>query len=199
MPNRRQAITWPSSPTHICGTRGRWFKVLNSAIFTHWRKNTMTSSYGNIFRVTALCAENSTVTGEFPSQRPVTWSFDVFFDPRLNKRLSKQSWCWWFETPARPLWCHCNACGITFAEEPFLFNFDYLFILMFSWYHMTCTYYICIVVLVTIIMLCKDLHLSKLKRHIFSIFMGNIRNVFVLKLYTFCESNIMFWKRSGYS
>ena len=25
-------------------------------------------------------------------QRPVTRSFDVFFDLRLNKRLSKQSW-----------------------------------------------------------------------------------------------------------
>ena len=48
------------------------------------------------------------VTGEFPAQRPVTWNFDVFFDPRLNKRLSKQSWCWWFETPSRPLWRHCN-------------------------------------------------------------------------------------------
>ena len=39
-----------------------------------------------------LCAANSPVTGEFPSQRPVTRSFDVFFDLRLNKLLSKQSW-----------------------------------------------------------------------------------------------------------
>ena len=31
----------------------------------------------------ALCARNSPVTGEFPGQRPVTWSFDVFFDRRL--------------------------------------------------------------------------------------------------------------------
>ena len=37
----------------------------------------------------------------FPSQRPVTWSFDVFFELRLNKRWSKQSWGWWFETPSR--------------------------------------------------------------------------------------------------
>ena len=37
--------------------------------------------------------------GEFPTQRPVTRSFDVFFDLRLNKRLSKQPWGWWFETP----------------------------------------------------------------------------------------------------
>ena len=35
----------------------------------------------------ALCVGNSPVTGEFPSQRPVTRSFDVFFDLRLNKRL----------------------------------------------------------------------------------------------------------------
>ena len=56
----------------------------------------------------AIWAGNSPVTGEFPTQRPVTRSFDVFVDLRLNKRLSKQSWGWWFETPWRPLWCQCN-------------------------------------------------------------------------------------------
>ena len=45
----------------------------------------MTSSNGNIFRVTGHCAGNSPVTGEFPTQRPVTRSFDAFFDLRLNK------------------------------------------------------------------------------------------------------------------
>ena len=40
----------------------------------------------------ALCAGNSSVTGEFPSQTPVTRSLDIFFDLRLNKRLGKQSW-----------------------------------------------------------------------------------------------------------
>ena len=60
----------------------------------------MTSSNGNIFRVTGhLC-------GDFPAQRPVTRSFDVFFVLRLNKRLSKQPWGWWFETPSRSLWRH---------------------------------------------------------------------------------------------
>ena len=50
----------------------------------------MTSSNGNIFRVTGqLCGELQ-ATGEFPVQRPVTLSFDVFFDMRLNKRLSKK-------------------------------------------------------------------------------------------------------------
>ena len=38
----------------------------------------------------AICAGNSPVSGEFPARRPVTWSFDVFFDLRLNNRLSKQ-------------------------------------------------------------------------------------------------------------
>ena len=56
----------------------------------------------------AICAGNSPVTGEFPTQRPVTRSVDVFFDLRLNKRLSKQWWCRWFETPSCPLWHHCN-------------------------------------------------------------------------------------------
>ena len=39
-----------------------------------------------------ICAGNSPVPDEFPTQRPVTRGFDVFFDLRLNKRLSKQSW-----------------------------------------------------------------------------------------------------------
>ena len=47
----------------------------------------------------APCTGNSPVNGEFPSQRPVTRNFDVFFELRLNKRLSKQSWGWW-------LWHH---------------------------------------------------------------------------------------------
>ena len=59
----------------------------------------------------ALCAGNSPVTGEFPAQRPVTRSFDVFVDLRMNKRLSKQSGGWWFETPLRSLWRHCNDSG----------------------------------------------------------------------------------------
>ena len=68
----------------------------------------MTSSNGNISTLLAICEGNSPVTGEFPAQRPVTRSFDVFFHLRLNERLSKQWWGWWFETPSRPLWRYCN-------------------------------------------------------------------------------------------
>ena len=50
----------------------------------------MTSSNGSIFRVTVpLCGEFTGHRGEFPAQRPVTGSFDVFFDLRLNKQLNK--------------------------------------------------------------------------------------------------------------
>ena len=54
-----------------------------------------------------LCGE-FTGPGEFPAQRPVTRSFDVFFDLRLNKRLGKQPWGWWFEAPSWSLWRQCN-------------------------------------------------------------------------------------------
>ena len=55
----------------------------------------------------ALCVGNSLVNSEFPTQKPVRRSFDVFFDLHLNKRLSKQLWGWWFENPSRSL-CHWN-------------------------------------------------------------------------------------------
>ena len=62
----------------------------------------MTSSNGNIFRVTGhLC-------GEFTRQRPVTRRFNASFDLSLNKQLSKQWWDCWFETPSHPLWRHSN-------------------------------------------------------------------------------------------
>ena len=70
---------------------------------TCWRHQMETFS-----ALLAICAGNSPVNGEFPAQRPVTRSFDVFFELRLNKRLSKQSRGWWFETLSRPLWRHCN-------------------------------------------------------------------------------------------
>ena len=64
----------------------------------------MTSSNRNIFRVTGpLCGE---FIGHRWIPRTVTRSFDIFFDQRLNKRLSKSSLGWWFETPLRPLWRH---------------------------------------------------------------------------------------------
>ena len=58
---------------------------------TWWRHQMETLS-----ALLAICAGNSPVPGDFPTQRPVTRSFDVFFDLRLHKRLNKQSPGWWF-------------------------------------------------------------------------------------------------------
>ena len=59
----------------------------------------MTSWNGTFSALLAICAGNSPVSGELPSQRPVTRSFDVYFDLRLDERLSKHSLGWWLETP----------------------------------------------------------------------------------------------------
>ena len=74
-----------------------------------------------------ICMGNSPVPREFPPQRPVTRSFDVFFDLRLNKRLSKQSWGWWFETPSWSLWrqCHFNVISKSSDLFPVRYNDDY--------------------------------------------------------------------------
>ena len=80
--------------------------AMPNAFIPWWRHQMETFS-----ALLAICAGNSPVPGEFPTQRPVTRSFDVFFDLRLNKRLSKHSWGWWFETLSRPLWRHCNDSG----------------------------------------------------------------------------------------
>ena len=90
----------------VCCGACEWMSDLDQNPRKH--VSMMTSSNGNIFRVTGpLCGE-FTGPGDFPTQRPVTQSFDVFFDLRLNKRLSKQPWGWWFETPLWSLWRQCN-------------------------------------------------------------------------------------------
>ena len=102
----------------------------------------MTSSNWSISVLLALCVGYSPVPGEFPSQRPVTRSFDIFFEQCLNKRFSKQSWGWWFEMPSRSMWRHCN--GITasrlcyshmllllgFSRDWGHFQYEYVFLQM---------------------------------------------------------------------
>ena len=114
--HRKKFSRWISYPLcNMCapkhtGLRMRWGEVQfrfflklcpkQSYSYLQYRfiPRMMTSSNGNPFRVTGpLCRE---FTGHrwLPPQRPVTRSFDVFFDLRLNKWLSKQSQGWWFET-----------------------------------------------------------------------------------------------------
>ena len=97
-PTQNDPCTWEMYPLllsyglmyHTCITKLSW-----------WRHQLETLVTG------PLCGE-FTGPGEIPTQRPVTRSFDVFFDLGLNKRLTKQPWVWWFETPAWSLWRQCN-------------------------------------------------------------------------------------------
>ena len=97
-----------------------WISRRNSLM---WNKFMMTSSNGNIFRVTGhLC-------GKFPTQRPVTRSFEVFFDLRSTELLSKQSWGWWLETLSSPLWRHRNVYIVNSKAHGWLFIFRYFILI----------------------------------------------------------------------
>ena len=78
-------------------------QTLILSFFSWWRHQMETFS-----ALLAICAGNSPVPGEFPAQRPVTRSFDAFFDLHPNKRLSKLWWGWWFDTLSCSLWRHRN-------------------------------------------------------------------------------------------
>ena len=95
------------------------------ALFTWWRHQMETFS-----ALLVICAGNSPVSGEFPAQRPVTRSFDVFFYLRLNKRLGKQSWGWWFVTLSCPLWHQCNERNRAYSiyKVPVVWNCDVFFV-----------------------------------------------------------------------
>ena len=85
-----------------------WKKLLNSCFLCM-----MTSSNGNIVRVTGrLCVE---FTGHLciPLTKASAAELDAFFDLRLNKRLSEQSWGWRFEMPSRSLRRNCNRLTIS--------------------------------------------------------------------------------------
>ena len=107
------SLCWPRYLLSYGVTRPQWVNWLIhllmgdvAVIWTWWHHKMETFS-----ELLTLCVVNSLVTGEFPSQRPVTRSFDVFFELLRNKRLSKQSWRQWFETLSHSLWHHCNECG----------------------------------------------------------------------------------------
>ena len=110
-------ITKRLSWTHFsgCTVTNTWTYHKNEARWRHQMEILST--------LLVLCAGNSPVTGEFPAQRPVTRSFDVFFDLRLNKRMSKQSWGWWFETPSYSLWRHRNGHYVNESDPTIWFRF----------------------------------------------------------------------------
>ena len=94
---------WQYSKAHIIIHNCNDLNGFNVYDDSLWRHKIETFS-----ALLAICAGNSPVTGEFHAQRPVTRNFDVFFDLRLNKRLSEQWWGRWLETSSHPLWRHSN-------------------------------------------------------------------------------------------
>ena len=84
----------------------------------------MTSSNGNINRITGSLRGESTDHRWIPSQRQVTRNFGVFIDLSFNKRLRKQSKRWWFETPSRSLWRHCHVCLVLLRLDDDRFYHD---------------------------------------------------------------------------
>ena len=115
-------LNWKNPISYVCGTISRGIGMLIKARNSRWRHQKETFS-----ALLAICAENSSVPGEFLAQRPVTRSFDVFFDVRLNKQLSKQSWGWWLETPLRPLWHQSNVFKLNWATVIILFVYMSIF------------------------------------------------------------------------
>ena len=95
-----------------------------------WHRDTpwffmMTPSNGNIFRVTnPLCWE---FTGYrwYPPTKASDAELWCFFYLHLNKRLSKQSWDWWFETPSFSLWRHCNVWSI--CAESYIYIYIHIY------------------------------------------------------------------------
>ena len=102
--NKTKALTWITHQNNSIN-----FNAIGVVWLSWWRHQMETFS-----TLLALFVGNSPVTGEFPAQRPVTRSFGVSCDLRLNKRLSKQSWGWWFEMPSRP-YCRSLRCSWSIA------------------------------------------------------------------------------------
>ena len=88
----------------ICTPRQQYANTKQITLIYHM----MTSSNGNIFRVTGPSCGEFTGHRRIPLTKASGAELWCFLDLRLNKRLCKQSWIWWFETPTRPLWRHRN-------------------------------------------------------------------------------------------
>ena len=86
----------------------------HKSIASWWRHQIETFS-----ALLVICAGNSPVPVNSPQKGQWrTRSFHVFFNLRLNKRLSKQAWGWWFETISCPLWRHCNVDSSRDRSDP---------------------------------------------------------------------------------
>ena len=116
------------SPECRSNNQGSSSNTLPVDASTWWRHQMET-----FFALLAFCAGNSAVTSEFPAQRPVTRSFDVFIDLRLDQQWSKQRRRWSFEAPSRSLWRHCNETMIRPKLRRFRCNNDVIIVPWAKW------------------------------------------------------------------
>ena len=117
---------------HLLWYLMRWdciTKIISGLITLYWYIDVI--KWKHLTAWLTLHAGNATVTGEFPAQRPVTRSFGVFFDLRPNKRLGKQSWGWWSETPSCSLWRHCN--DLEYSHTMTMKRLRFHFVITKSW------------------------------------------------------------------
>ena len=93
---------WDAIPPQ-CVHGGRYVEWIFNTLRSWWRHQMEAFSAS-----LALCAGNSPVTGN--SHHKGQWRGALMFSSMcLNKRLSKQSRCLWFQTPPRSLRRHWNA------------------------------------------------------------------------------------------
>ena len=98
---------WVKSSCYSAVTTGTAFWLLMTRCL-FCAKSMMTSSNGNIFRFTGhLCGEFTGSRG-IPRTKASEAELWCVLWSASNKRLNKQSWGWWFETPSWSLWRHCN-------------------------------------------------------------------------------------------
>ena len=109
----------------------QWYQMKYFNVYVYWKQrymhvfttsSMMTSSNGNIFRVTGhMC-------GEFTGPRwvPRTKANDAelwcFRWSASEKWLSKLTWCWWFETLFHPLWRQCNVERMSLPHKPHMLS-----------------------------------------------------------------------------
>ena len=115
-PNRRHANIWTSDDLAYWRT----YASLGIEFIENRQKYRLQFHHVNVY-VIHFHHDDAIKWKHFPRYRPFVRVFtghrwiprtkasDAFSnDLRLIKRLSKQSWGWWYQTPSRSLWRHCN-------------------------------------------------------------------------------------------
>ena len=133
-PDRHQAIFWINTGILFSGPMGTNFSETLIESYGNWRPFCLGLNVLISFRILPYIMKTSSNWNishgdprgpvNSPHKGPVTRSFDIFFDLRLNKRLRKQSWGWWFETLSCPFWRQCNV--ISFRILPYVYRMQHM-------------------------------------------------------------------------